>query len=163
MDGFLEELIVRRELSDNFCTYEPNYDNLGACSEWAIDSLNKHRGDKREFIYTLCAPHALAMPWLLPCMGSAATSASSSTRCALRTPWPCHGQHPVGSAVAQKFYVCLVTSHAGCFAPTCTTCLMLQASEASCAIPFPGVLPGLRVFNKAPVWWYQGHVDGDSV
>ena len=65
MDGFLEELIVRRELSDNFCTYEPNYDNLGACSEWAIDSLNKHRGDKREFIYTLCAPRALAMPYLL--------------------------------------------------------------------------------------------------
>ena len=55
VDGFLEELIVRRELSDNFCTYEPNYDNLGACSDWAIDSLNKHRSDKREFIYTLCA------------------------------------------------------------------------------------------------------------
>lgn len=86
MDGFLEELIVRRELSDNFCTYEPNYDNLGACSEWAIDSLNKHRSDKREFIYTLCAPHTLAMPWPLTYRGSAATSATSSTRCAAPAP-----------------------------------------------------------------------------
>ena len=55
MEGFLEELVVRRELSDNFCNYEPNYDNLRACSAWAIDSLNAHRNDKREFLYTLCA------------------------------------------------------------------------------------------------------------
>ena len=26
--SYLEEAIVRRELSDNFCFYEPNYDNL---------------------------------------------------------------------------------------------------------------------------------------
>ena len=55
VEGFLEELVVRRELSDNFCHYEPNYDNLRACSAWAIDSLNAHRNDKREFLYTLCA------------------------------------------------------------------------------------------------------------
>lgn len=55
VEGFLEELIVRRELSDNFCHYEPNYDNLQACSNWAIETLNAHRNDKREFIYTLCA------------------------------------------------------------------------------------------------------------
>jgi len=55
VEGFLEELVVRRELSDNFCNYEPNYDNLRACSAWAIDSLNAHRNDKREFLYTLCA------------------------------------------------------------------------------------------------------------
>lgn len=28
VDGFLEELIIRRELADNFCFYEPNYDNI---------------------------------------------------------------------------------------------------------------------------------------
>ena len=26
--SYLEESVVRRELSDNFCFYEPNYDNL---------------------------------------------------------------------------------------------------------------------------------------
>lgn len=52
MDGFLEELIVRRELSDNFCFYEPNYDNLAAASDWARESLDKHRPDAREFLYT---------------------------------------------------------------------------------------------------------------
>jgi len=41
---------------------EPNYDNLRACSAWAIESLDKHRNDKREFIYTLCAPCAAPSP-----------------------------------------------------------------------------------------------------
>ncbi len=41
---------------------EPNYDNLQACSAWAIESLDKHRSDKREFIYTLCAPRAVLSP-----------------------------------------------------------------------------------------------------
>jgi deoxyribodipyrimidine photo-lyase len=36
-DGFLEELIVRRELSDNFC----------------LKTLNEHRGDQREYLYSL--------------------------------------------------------------------------------------------------------------
>ena len=53
MDAFLEESVVRRELSDNYCFYVPNYDSLDACYDWAKDSLNKHRGDKREHVYTL--------------------------------------------------------------------------------------------------------------
>lgn len=28
------------------------YDNLGACYDWARDTLEAHRGDKREFIYS---------------------------------------------------------------------------------------------------------------
>ena len=52
VDAFLEEAVVRRELSDNFCFYEPNYDNFEAFSDWAKDSLNKHRGDKREHLYS---------------------------------------------------------------------------------------------------------------
>ncbi len=50
-DAFLEELIVRKELSDNFCFYEKNYDTVSAFKHWAIESLNAHRADKREFIY----------------------------------------------------------------------------------------------------------------
>ncbi|MEJ2103489.1 MAG: deoxyribodipyrimidine photo-lyase, partial [Ignavibacteriaceae bacterium] len=52
-EAFLEELIVRRELSDNFCYFNPKYDSFGGFHDWAKDTLNKHRKDKREFIYSL--------------------------------------------------------------------------------------------------------------
>lgn len=51
--AFLEELIIRRELSDNFCYYNKNYDNFDGFQPWAKDTLNKHRSDRREYIYTL--------------------------------------------------------------------------------------------------------------
>lgn len=51
--AFLEELIIRRELSDNFCFYEPNYDNPKGFPEWAQKNLEKHKKDKREYTYTL--------------------------------------------------------------------------------------------------------------
>merc|ERR1719409_2416088 len=49
---FLEESIVRRELSDNFCFYNPNYDKLKGAATWAYQSLQKHSRDKREHVYT---------------------------------------------------------------------------------------------------------------
>jgi len=52
-DAFLEELIVRRELSDNFCLYNKNYDSFDGFPEWAKKTLNEHRKDKREFTYNL--------------------------------------------------------------------------------------------------------------
>ena len=51
-DAFLEELIVRRELSDNFCYYNPDYDSFQAFPEWARASLEKHAKDRREYLYT---------------------------------------------------------------------------------------------------------------
>lgn len=53
VESFLEELIVRRELSDNFCFYNPNYDKFEGFADWAKKTLNAHREDKREHIYTL--------------------------------------------------------------------------------------------------------------
>ena len=53
VDGFLEESIVRRELSDNYVFYEKNYDKFEAAAEWAKISLDKHRDDEREYTYTL--------------------------------------------------------------------------------------------------------------
>jgi deoxyribodipyrimidine photo-lyase len=50
---FLEELVVRRELSDNFCYYNKNYDSFEGFHEWAKTSLNEHRKDEREYVYTL--------------------------------------------------------------------------------------------------------------
>ncbi len=50
---FLEELIIRRELSDNFCYYNSNYDNINGLPTWARKSLETHRKDERSFVYTL--------------------------------------------------------------------------------------------------------------
>lgn len=52
-DAFLEELIVRRELSDNFCFYNEAYDHFEGFPHWAQESLNKHRSDKREYMYSV--------------------------------------------------------------------------------------------------------------
>jgi deoxyribodipyrimidine photo-lyase len=52
-DAFLEELIVRRELADNFCFYNREYDNFYGFPSWAQKSLNEHRRDRRIFLYAL--------------------------------------------------------------------------------------------------------------
>lgn len=51
--AFLEELIVRRELSDNFCFYQPRYDSAEAFPAWAQSTLKEHAGDRRIYHYTL--------------------------------------------------------------------------------------------------------------
>ncbi len=50
-DAFLEELIVRRELSDNFCFYNQRYDSPEGFPSWARATLRDHQGDRREYIY----------------------------------------------------------------------------------------------------------------
>jgi deoxyribodipyrimidine photo-lyase len=49
---FLEQLIVRRELTFNFAARGPNPRMLAALPEWAQKTLTKHDKDKRGFIYT---------------------------------------------------------------------------------------------------------------
>lgn len=51
--GFLEELVVRRELSDNFCFYNEKYDTCEGFPEWARKTLEKHRDDPRPYLYDL--------------------------------------------------------------------------------------------------------------
>lgn len=51
-EKFLEELVVRRELADNFCFFEPNYDTVAGFPDWAKKSLEQHRKDSREYLYT---------------------------------------------------------------------------------------------------------------
>lgn len=51
-EALLEELIVRRELSDNFCFYNMNYDKFEGFPDWAEKTLNEHRKDKRKYLYT---------------------------------------------------------------------------------------------------------------
>lgn len=51
--SFAEEAIVRRELSDNFCYYNKNYDNLRGIHSWASETLGVHAADERQYVYTL--------------------------------------------------------------------------------------------------------------
>jgi len=50
--AYLEELIVRRELSHNFIYYNNNYDSFEGLEHWSKRILNYHSKDKREYIYT---------------------------------------------------------------------------------------------------------------
>ena len=38
--------------AENYVFYEPNYDNEKGAANWAVESLNQHLKDKREFTYT---------------------------------------------------------------------------------------------------------------
>ena len=52
-ETFLEELIVRKELADNFCLYSQSYKTLGGMLNWAKESLSAHRSDIRFYVYSL--------------------------------------------------------------------------------------------------------------
>jgi deoxyribodipyrimidine photo-lyase len=50
-EAFLEQLIVRRELSENFCLHNPRYDSFDGFPDWAKKTLDAHRRDIRVHIY----------------------------------------------------------------------------------------------------------------
>ncbi|MEJ5187407.1 MAG: deoxyribodipyrimidine photo-lyase [Candidatus Geothermincolales bacterium] len=52
-DAFLEQLVIRRELSINLVTYNPRYDSFEALPRWAKNTLDRHRRDRRPQIYSL--------------------------------------------------------------------------------------------------------------
>ncbi|MCI4377822.1 hypothetical protein PGIGA_G00207860 [Pangasianodon gigas] len=52
VSSFTEELLVRRELSDNFCFYNDNYDNISGAYDWAKKTLQDHAKDARPYLYT---------------------------------------------------------------------------------------------------------------
>jgi deoxyribodipyrimidine photo-lyase len=51
-NAFLEELIVRKELADNFCYYSKDYDRFEGFPAWARKTLNEHRTDPRLYCYS---------------------------------------------------------------------------------------------------------------
>ncbi|MGL4980641.1 MAG: deoxyribodipyrimidine photo-lyase, partial [Fusobacteriaceae bacterium] len=54
IDGFLEELVVRRELAFNFCYFNSYYSDFRKIlHQWCYDTLDKHSIDKREYLYSL--------------------------------------------------------------------------------------------------------------
>jgi deoxyribodipyrimidine photo-lyase len=52
-EAFLEELIVRRELSMNFIFYNEKYDSIDSIPDWARKTLKAHQKDKRSYAYSL--------------------------------------------------------------------------------------------------------------
>ena len=48
----MEQAVVRSELADNFCYYQKHYNSIEGGPDWAIKTLNEHRNDKREYLYT---------------------------------------------------------------------------------------------------------------
>ena len=53
LESYLEELIVRRELSINFVYYNRSYDSYECLPPWAKRTLEFHKKDKREYVYSL--------------------------------------------------------------------------------------------------------------
>lgn len=51
--AYLEELIVRRELSMNYVHYNPFYDTFAGLPAWAQSTLLRHANDPREYLYSL--------------------------------------------------------------------------------------------------------------
>lgn len=51
-EAFIEELVVRRELAENYCFYNPNYDSVDGFPNWAKETLRAHEKDQREWLYT---------------------------------------------------------------------------------------------------------------
>ena len=49
---FEEELIVRRELAQNYCNFQPRYDEFAALPDWARKTLAEHADDRREHVYS---------------------------------------------------------------------------------------------------------------
>ncbi|QSZ68157.1 deoxyribodipyrimidine photolyase [Methanofollis aquaemaris] len=58
--AYLEELVVRRELSMNFVRYNPAYASPDCLPAWAATTLADHAGDPREYEYALADLEAAA-------------------------------------------------------------------------------------------------------
>lgn len=52
-DAFVEEIVVRKELADNYCYYNDNYDNFTGLPIWGQNTLTKHVPDQRDYIYSV--------------------------------------------------------------------------------------------------------------
>ena len=51
-EAFLEQLVVRRELSINFVLHQRQYDQFSAVPQWALRSLREHEKDRRAHTYS---------------------------------------------------------------------------------------------------------------
>ena len=59
-ESFLDELITWRELAFNTCAFVPGYDSFASLPAWARRTLDAHRTDPREHVYSLAQFDAAA-------------------------------------------------------------------------------------------------------
>jgi deoxyribodipyrimidine photo-lyase len=52
-EAYLEELIVRRELAINYAHFSQNYDSFEGLPDWSKLTLEKHKTDSRQYLYTV--------------------------------------------------------------------------------------------------------------
>lgn len=50
--AYVEELLVRRELTMNFTHFTDNYDDYACLPDWARKTLAEHKDDRREHVYS---------------------------------------------------------------------------------------------------------------
>ncbi len=53
VDSFLDQVITWREVGFHFAHHEPDYDQYDSLPDWALETLEKHKNDPREYIFTL--------------------------------------------------------------------------------------------------------------
>jgi len=51
-EAFIEQLLVRRELADNYCYFNDKYDDYRGLPAWARATLDYHRRDRRKAVYS---------------------------------------------------------------------------------------------------------------
>jgi deoxyribodipyrimidine photo-lyase len=52
IDGFLDEIITWREVGFHFAHHRPDYAEFESLPDWVLETLNEHRDDPREYIYS---------------------------------------------------------------------------------------------------------------
>jgi deoxyribodipyrimidine photo-lyase len=52
VEAFLDELITWREVGFHFCHLVPNYDKYQSLPDWALQTLEEHSMDEREYVYS---------------------------------------------------------------------------------------------------------------
>jgi deoxyribodipyrimidine photo-lyase len=52
IDAFLDEVITWRGVGYHFCHHRPDFDKYSSLPDWALKTLDEHRGDERPHIYT---------------------------------------------------------------------------------------------------------------
>jgi len=51
-EAFLDQIVTWRELGFNMCALDRNYDQYESLPDWALKTLDKHKQDHRDHIYT---------------------------------------------------------------------------------------------------------------
>ncbi|PKD44092.1 hypothetical protein [Rhodohalobacter barkolensis] len=52
IDGFLDEVITWREVGFHFAHHRDDYDQFKSLPDWVLETMNEHRDDPREWIYS---------------------------------------------------------------------------------------------------------------